>query len=43
LSKVTFWAKEIGYTNDHDLVYGLPFQKVEDIIDTIENKIIATQ
>jgi oxygen-independent coproporphyrinogen-3 oxidase len=44
VAKVTFWAKEIGYTSiSHDLVYGLPFQKVEDIIDTIENKIIATQ
>ncbi len=37
VAKVTFWAKEIGYTSiSHDLVYGLPFQKVEDIIDTIE-------
>ena len=37
VAKVNFWAKEIGYTSiSHDLVYGLPFQKVEDIIDTIE-------
>ena len=37
VAKVTFWAKEIGYTSiGHDLIYGLPFQKIEDIIDTIE-------
>ncbi|KIC01450.1 coproporphyrinogen III oxidase [Flavobacterium sp. JRM] len=37
VAKVTFWAKEIGYTSiSHDLIFGLPFQKVEDIIDTIE-------
>ena len=37
VAKVTFWAKEIGYTSiGHDLIYGLPFQKIDDIIDTIE-------
>ncbi len=37
VAKVTFWAKEIGYTSiGHDLVFGLPFQKLEDVIDTIE-------
>ena len=37
VAKVTFWAKEIGYTSiGHDLIYGLPFQKIENIIDTIE-------
>ena len=37
VAKVTFWTKEIGYTSiGHDLIYGLPFQKIEDIIDTIE-------
>ncbi|MCC9073955.1 oxygen-independent coproporphyrinogen III oxidase [Flavobacterium sp. F-65] len=37
VAKVTFWAKEIGYTSiSHDLIFGLPFQEVEDIIDTIE-------
>lgn len=37
VAKVTFWAKEIGYTSvGHDLVFGLPFQKIEDIVDTIE-------
>lgn len=37
VAKVTFWAREIGYTSiGHDLIYGLPFQELEDIIDTIE-------
>jgi oxygen-independent coproporphyrinogen-3 oxidase len=37
VAKVTFWAKEIGYTSvGHDLIFGLPFQKIEDVIDTIE-------
>lgn len=37
VAKVTFWAKEIGYTSiSHDLIYGLPFQTLEDVIDTIE-------
>lgn len=37
VAKVTFWAKEIGYTSiSHDLVFGLPFQTLEDEIDTIE-------
>jgi len=37
VAKVTFWAKEIGYTSiGHDIIYGLPFQKIENIIDTIE-------
>lgn len=37
VAKVTFWAKEIGYTSvSHDIIFGLPFQKIEDIIDTIE-------
>lgn len=37
VAKVTFWAKEIGYTSiSHDLVFGLPFQGIENIIDTIE-------
>jgi len=37
VAKVTFWAKEIGYTSiSHDLVFGLPFQSLENIIDTIE-------
>lgn len=37
VAKVTFWAKEIGYTSiGHDIIFGLPFQEVTDIIDTIE-------
>lgn len=36
VAKVTFWAKEIGYTSiGHDLIFGLPFQKLEDVKDTI--------
>jgi oxygen-independent coproporphyrinogen-3 oxidase len=37
VAKVTFWAREIGYTSiSHDLVFGLPFQTLDDVIDTIE-------
>jgi oxygen-independent coproporphyrinogen III oxidase len=37
VAKVSFWAKEIGYTSiSHDLIFGLPFQKLEDILDTID-------
>jgi oxygen-independent coproporphyrinogen-3 oxidase len=37
VAKVTFWAKEIGYTSvGHDIIFGLPFQKIEDVVDTIE-------
>lgn len=37
VAKVTFWAKEIGYTSiGHDIIFGLPFQEIDDIIDTIE-------
>lgn len=37
VAKVTLWAKEIGYTSiSHDLIFGLPFQKLEHVIDTIE-------
>ncbi|QBZ98936.1 oxygen-independent coproporphyrinogen III oxidase [Flavobacterium sangjuense] len=37
VAKVTFWAREIGYTSiSHDLVFGLPFQTLENVIDTIE-------
>jgi oxygen-independent coproporphyrinogen-3 oxidase len=37
VAKVTFWAKEIGYTSiGHDIIFGLPFQEIEDIVDTIE-------
>lgn len=37
VAKVTFWAKEIGYNSiSHDLIYGLPFQTLDDVVDTIE-------
>lgn len=37
VAKVTFWAKEIGYTSiGHDLIFGLPFQTLADIKDTID-------
>jgi len=37
VAKVTFWAKEIGYTSiSHDLVFGLPFQTLENVVDTID-------
>ena len=36
VSKVTLLAKEIGYTSiGHDLIYGLPFQTLENVEDTI--------
>lgn len=37
VAKVTLWAKEIGYTSiSHDIIFGLPFQTLDHIIDTIE-------
>lgn len=37
VAKVTLWAREIGYTSiSHDLVFGLPFQTIENVVDTIE-------
>ena len=37
VAKATFWAKEIGYTSiGHDLIFGLPFQTLEDVMDTID-------
>jgi oxygen-independent coproporphyrinogen III oxidase len=37
VAKVTMWAREVGFTSvGHDLIYGLPFQRIEDIVDTIE-------
>lgn len=37
VAKVTFWAKEIGYTSvGHDLIFGLPFQTIYDVTDTID-------
>jgi oxygen-independent coproporphyrinogen-3 oxidase len=37
VAKVTLWAKEMGYTSiSHDIIFGLPFQQIEHVIDTIE-------
>ncbi len=36
VKKVTDWAREIGYTSvGHDIIYGLPFQTLEDVKQTI--------
>ena len=40
VKNVTEWSREIGYTSiSHDLVFGLPFQTVGNIIDTINKTI----
>lgn len=37
VAKVTYWAREIGYTSiGHDIIFGLPFQNINDVKDTIE-------
>ena len=37
LQKVTFWAKKLDYTSiGHDLIFGLPFQTLADVKDTID-------
>lgn len=37
VARVTIWAREIGYTSiSHDLVFGLPHQTIESMVDTIE-------
>ncbi|MFC5407830.1 oxygen-independent coproporphyrinogen III oxidase [Larkinella bovis] len=37
VQQVTAWAREIGYTSiSHDLVFGLPFQRIESIRQTVE-------
>lgn len=37
VEKVTEWAREIGYKSiSHDLVFGLPFQTLEDVLFTID-------
>jgi oxygen-independent coproporphyrinogen-3 oxidase len=37
VKNVTTWARELGYTSvGHDLIFGLPFQTTQDIINTIE-------
>ncbi len=36
VKKVTGWSREIGYTSiSHDLVFGLPFQKIESVQNSI--------
>src|SRR6056297_3990763 len=36
VKKVTAWAREIGYTSiGHDLIFGLPHQTMEHVIETI--------
>lgn len=35
--RVTIWAREIGFTSiGYDIIFGLPFQGVEDVVNTIE-------
>lgn len=37
VEKATEWAREIGYKSiSHDLVFGLPFQTLEDVLFTID-------
>lgn len=37
VKQVTEWAREIGYESiSHDLVFGLPFQSLEDVLHTID-------
>ncbi len=37
VQRVTEWAREIGYTSiSHDLVFGLPFQSLQDVLNTID-------
>ncbi len=38
VQRVTEWAREIGYDSiSHDLVFGLPFQNLDDVLNTIEH------
>ena len=40
VQQATTWAREIGYTSiSHDLVFGLPFQGLDDVLNTIEQTI----
>ncbi|WP_163121480.1 oxygen-independent coproporphyrinogen III oxidase [Acinetobacter portensis] len=37
VERVTQWARDIGYESiSHDLVFGLPFQNLEDVLNTID-------
>ncbi|NDV15696.1 oxygen-independent coproporphyrinogen III oxidase [Muricauda sp. TY007] len=36
VKNVTEWAREIGYTSvGHDIIYGLPFQSLDNVMETI--------
>ena len=36
VKKVTNWAREVGYTSiGHDIIFGLPHQRLEDVKETI--------
>lgn len=36
VKNVTEWAREIGYTSvSHDIIFGLPHQTLEDVVETI--------
>ena len=36
VKKVTHWAREVGYTSiSHDLIFGLPHQTLENVLETI--------
>lgn len=36
VKNVTEWAREIGYTSvGHDIIFGLPFQSIDDVAETI--------
>jgi len=40
VKQATDWSREIGYASvSHDLIFGLPFQTLKDIFDTIEKTI----
>ena len=40
VKRATEWAREIGYTSiSHDLVFGLPFQTLDDVLNTIEQTV----
>jgi len=40
VKNVTEWARNIGYTSiSHDLIFGLPFQTVSNIINTVKKTI----
>lgn len=37
VERVTQWARDIGYESiSHDLVFGLPFQNLDDVLNTID-------